>query len=92
MGRAETTEIPAMTRPEEGTEGPVTVDRPVRRLPDSLLSNHPPDTALIRYRDKEGKIVDWFVGADPLQDDEGTLTGHLARWVPDSEFIGWAIK
>ncbi len=59
---------------------------------DSVLSDYPPMTAHLRYRDGSGKVKDWFIGADPKRDNEETLRSHLHKHLPAAELVAWAIK
>ena len=63
------------------------------RLPlAELLTDYPPGTAVIRYRNARGWVVDWFVGAAEGVDNEQTLREHLAEWHPDAVFLDWMVQ
>ena len=57
-----------------------------------LIKKHKANTAIIRYRTPEGKIVTWAIGAIAGKDNEATLREHLNRYYPSAEFIGFVIK
>ena len=61
------------------------------KLPKSVLKNYKAGTACIRYQ-IGGKIQNWFVSACYHTDTEESLREHLKKWLPNAEFIGWAIK
>lgn len=56
------------------------------------LAKYPRNTACILLDDGSGKVKDWFISALPKCDNEATLRAHLAKYNPNAEFIGWAIK
>jgi hypothetical protein len=55
------------------------------------IKEFPRGTGLMMYRYR-GKILFWAVGVCPEKDSEQTLRDHLARYNPEAEFLGCAIK
>jgi hypothetical protein len=82
----------AITNEQPANAGCAAVTGYAARLPDSVLDDYEHGTACIHYRDGSGKVKDWYIGADPVKDNEETLRAHLHRYLPAAEFVGWAIK
>jgi hypothetical protein len=43
--------------------------------------------ATIHYR-RHGHDYTWCIGAHRMKDHPESLRAHLARWIPDAEFLG----
>ena len=58
---------------------------------DECIADYPKDTAIIRYRAKDGYVENWAISAKLGKDDEQTLRTHLEKHKPEALFLDWRI-